>query len=42
MLPSLEAAVLDELARWGIEVSPLEDAPPPALWWFPPTTEGAR
>jgi hydrogenase maturation protease len=42
MLPSLEAAVLDELARWGIEARPLEDAPPPAPWWFPPTTEGAR
>jgi hydrogenase maturation protease len=41
-LPDLQAAVLQELARWGIEVRPLEGASQPPPWWLPPTVEGAR
>jgi hydrogenase maturation protease len=41
-LPSLQAAVLEELEGWGLAAKPLEDAPAPAPWWLPPAAGVAR
>ena len=35
-LPRLEAAVVDELARWGVAGQPRLDATPPSVWWETP------
>ena len=35
-LPRLEAAVLDELDRWGVAGMPVEGAAPPPVWWTEP------
>lgn len=32
-LPRMETAVLDELHRWGVAATRLEDAAPPPVWW---------
>jgi len=35
-LPRLEAAVLGELARWGVAATPREGAPSAPVWWEEP------
>ncbi len=35
-LPRLQAAVLDELERWGVAGTPVECAAPPPVWWTEP------
>ncbi|HXJ79056.1 MAG TPA: HyaD/HybD family hydrogenase maturation endopeptidase [Candidatus Methylomirabilis sp.] len=41
-LPRLEATVLDELHRWGVDGKPLQDAPPPPVWWEEPGVGRSR
>jgi len=41
-LPSLQAAVLEELVGWGVAGTPRKNAPSPAPWWLPPAAGVAR